>query len=126
MNFRKTALTFLIALLFGVPVLLSQSNSQGIDEKTNDSFMPFALAWENLIFTEVSIGGVGIPVVLILLMGGATLFTFYFLFVNIRYFITAIQVVRGKYDDLEGEVEKQEDISDTIKDETQDGEVNHF
>ena len=71
MNFRKTALTFLIALLFGVPVLLSQSNSQGIDEKTNDSFMPFALAWENLIFTEVSIGGVGILVVLILLMGGA-------------------------------------------------------
>lgn len=60
-------------------------------------------------------GGVGIPIVLILLMGGATFFTLYFRFVKIRYFISAIQVGRGKHDDLEGEVEKQEDIPDTIK-----------
>jgi hypothetical protein len=47
--------------------------------------------------------------------GGATFFTLYFRFVKIRYFISAIQVGRGKHDDLEGEVEKQEDIPDTIK-----------
>ena len=48
-------------------------------------------------------------------MGSAAFFTIYFLFPNIRYFGTAINVVRGKYD----EVEKDDTPS-------QDGEVSHF
>jgi hypothetical protein len=45
MNFRKTVLTFFITLPFITQFLFSQTASQGIDEKLNDSIIPFALAW---------------------------------------------------------------------------------
>jgi len=97
-------------------------NAQGLDERINDGFMPVAEWWENLILSEVF----GVPIVLILLLGGALFFTIYFGFVNIRYFAKAIQVVRGKYDHLEAISSKSEDIKNTIKDESVHGEVNHF
>jgi AGCS family alanine or glycine:cation symporter len=57
----------------------------------------------------------------------------YFGFPNFRYFPTAINVVRGKYDHIDQGygVEKTDlpidgDIPDTIKDESQEGEVTHF
>lgn len=125
-------------MLFGtVLISLFQTNSiraQGIDERINDAFMPVALWWESLIFTELSIFGFQIPIILIILIGGATFFTFYFSFVNIRHFSTAIKVVLGRYDDLEKASPSSNtavhtvdgDIVDTIKDESQSGELNHF
>lgn len=107
--------------------------AQGLDERINDAFMPFALSWESLVFTEISIGGFGIPLVLIILILGASFFTIYFRGVNVRHFWTAIQVVRGKYDHLDqntsmaSDIHQVEgDIIDTIKDEGVAGEVNHF
>jgi len=128
---KKHAVTFVVMLL--IPLLI-KAQSKGLDEQINDAFMPFAIWWENLIFTEVPIAGFAIPVVLILLLSGALFFTFYFGFVNIKHFPTAIQVVRGTYDDLEKldtsrNVQVHEvdgDIVDTIKDESHHGEVNHF
>ena len=74
-----------------------------------------------------------IPIVLLLLVFGALFFTIKFSFINISKFPLAINTVRGKYDDIEnGGLEKtdlstnQGDIPDTIKDESQDGEVSHF
>lgn len=99
-----------------------QLPAQGIDEQINEAFMPIALWWEGLILSEIS----GIPIILILLLSGATFFTFYFKFANFRFFPLAIQVVRGKYDHLEKTKLSQDDIPDTIKDESQYGEVNHF
>jgi len=96
--------------------------SQGIDDQINDSFMPIAEWWENLILSEIS----GIPIVLVLLLAGATFFTIYFGFANIRYFPLAIQVVCGKYDDLVSVVTAQNDISDFRINEPFHGEVNHF
>ena len=70
-----------------------------------------------------------IPV--ILLVSGAAFFTIYFSFVNIRRFRLAIQVVRGKHDDLEKDATDVKpgnvnvvsgDIVDTIKDESHHGE----
>jgi len=105
----------------------------GLDDRINNAFMPIAVAWENLIFTSIPIGSFDIPIVLILLIGGASFFTLYFKFVNIRYFLTSIAVVRGKYDDLEklpseprSDLFVDGDIKDTIKNESQEGEVNHF
>jgi AGCS family alanine or glycine:cation symporter len=83
------------------------------------------------------VAGVSIPLVLIILIGGATFFTFYFGFVNITKVPFAIQVVRGKFDfvekqgaeDFHPEDELQTrdgDIPDTVRDESRDGEVNHF
>ncbi|WP_281540614.1 alanine/glycine:cation symporter family protein [Maribacter aestuarii] len=114
--------------------ILSNAQTQGLDEQINNAFMPVAIWWENLIFAEITIAGYGIPVVLILLLSGATFFTLYFGFVNIKHFPTAIQVVRGKYDELEksDSVLHQNvhhvdgDIVDTIKNEAHQGEVNHF
>ena len=112
---------------------LSMFAKQGLDDKINDAFMPIAIAWENLIFTSIPFGNFEIPIVLILLIAGASFFTLYFRFVNIRYFFTSIAVVRGKYDDLEqvnsearSDIFIDGDIKDTIKNESQEGEVNHF
>ncbi|MBW8243879.1 alanine:cation symporter family protein [Muricauda oceani] len=110
------------------------TSNQGLDEKINDAFMPFAVWWENLILAEIPMFGQGIPLILIILIGGALFFTIYFGFVNVRHFPTAIQVVRGKYDELEKNPPKSKpqvyevdgDLVDTIKDEGHLGEVNHF
>ena len=109
--------------------------SQGLDERINDAFDPYATAWENLVFTSIPIGGgMSVPIVLIVLVFGATFFTFYFRFVNLRRFGLALRVVRGKYDELEG-VKKplkpsvytvEGDIPDTIRIEPHQGEVSHF
>ena len=74
---------------------------------------------------------ISIPIVLLLLVFGALFFTIRFSFVNIAHFPTAINTVRGKYDNLENGTEKTDlavdgDIPDTIKDESKEGEVSHF
>jgi len=128
--FKKLILLFLIPF-----IQFNQLFAQGLDEKINEAFMPVAVWWENLIFTEIGLGGFSIPIILIVLLGGATFFTFYFGFINIRKFPLAIQVVRGKYDEVEKIVTPDPDImattsdgdvKDTIKDESHHGEVNHF
>ena len=57
----------------------------------------------------------------------------YFKFPNIFHFKTAINVVRGKYDELDqswnsadSDLAIDGDIKDTIKDESEEGEVTHF
>ncbi|MEM6379787.1 MAG: alanine/glycine:cation symporter family protein [Bacteroidota bacterium] len=82
--------------------------------------MPFATWWESFILSTISLFGVGIPIVLILLLLGALFFTIYFGFVNIKHFPTAIQVVRGKYDEVESL------NMDAAEDGNHHGEVNHF
>ena len=75
-----------------------------------------------------------VPLVVILLIFGAVFFTIYFGFVNIVKFPMAINVVRGKYDEIEKHSVDEKaavnivdgDIVDTIRDESQDGEVSHF
>ncbi|WP_293295195.1 alanine/glycine:cation symporter family protein [Allomuricauda sp.] len=127
--------TLLFSLLsLSSTTLLASTSTKGLDEKINDGFMPFAVWWESLVLAEIPIFGHSIPVVLIILIVGALFFTLYFGFVNIRYFPTAIQVVRGKYDNLEKNqpplqphvFEVEGDLKDTIKDEGHFGEVNHF
>ena len=128
--YRKT-LIFILVLLF----VTHGVGQVGIDEQINEAFMPVAVWWENLIFTAVPIAGQNIPVVLILLIGGALFFTLRFAFINIRRFPLSIGIVRGKYDRLEEEdtavyaetvATLDGDVLDTIKDEGHFGEVNHF
>lgn len=82
-----------------------------------------AVMWQIPITEEV-----GIPWVLIVLILGASYFTVYFKMINVRGFWTAIQVVRGTYDALEkqGGAALQQDLPETIRDESKDGEVTHF
>ena len=54
-------------------------------------------------------------IIFLLLVGGALFFTIYFGFINIKRFPTAINTVRGKYDEI-----------DDHADEGEEGEVSHF
>ena len=123
----------LVAFFALVMPFLSVAQEKGLDEKVNDAFMPFATWWEGFILTPITIAGYDIPIVLLLLIFGATFFTIYFKFPNIYRFPLAINTVRGKYDELDHHgVEKANlnivdgDLVDTIKDESKDGEVSHF
>ncbi len=122
--FRKSIIV-LIIMTISCSYSFGQIGSQGLDERINDAFMPIAVWWENLILSNIGYGSLEIPLVLILLIGGATYFTVYFEFINLRKFKTAIQIVRGKYDSAEARP-LQQDIPETIKDESKEGEVNHF
>jgi len=127
MKYKLLAFFALLVPFFSV------AQEKGLDEKVNDAFMPFATWWEGFILTPITIAGYDMPIVLILLILGATFFTFYFKFPNIIRFPLAINTVRGKFDELDHHgVEKANlnivdgDLVDTIKDESKDGEVSHF
>ncbi len=123
---------YLLSVLFFIIPLLSSAQEKGLDEKINDAFMPIATWWENFILTPIPLGEYSLPVVVLLLVLGATFFTIYFGFPSVTKFPLAINTVRGKYDEIEGHgIEKTElavdgDIPDTIRDESKDGEVSHF
>ncbi len=122
----KTYIQTIIALILP---FMSFAQEKGLDQRIDEAFKPFSDAISSVIFFEI----IGVPFVLILLVGSALFFTIYFGFVNIRRFPTAINVVRGKYDELDeghgaqnSDLAIDGDIVDTIKDESQDGEVTHF
>ncbi len=94
--------------LFTLPI---SSQEKGLDQKIDEAFQPVSDFFNNVIFFSIGEN----PFVIYLLVGSAIFFTLYFGFPNIKYFMTSIRVVSGKYD----EVEKDES---SLK----DGEVSHF
>jgi alanine or glycine:cation symporter, AGCS family len=126
------------ALIFLAATALGQE--RGLDQRIDEAFQPVASWWEWLVFFPMPLPApFDIPIILYLLIGGATFFTVAFGFVNFRRFPLALQVVRGKYDDIEMAPDHKDphvfdaelnivegDIPDTIKDEGHHGEVNHF
>ena len=100
---------FSIVLMFSSFVTFSQE--KGLDKKIDEAFTPISEFFSKTIFFEIA----GYPFVILLLIASAAFFTLYFGFPNFRYFTIAINVVRGKYD----EIEKDESNS-------KDGEVSHF
>lgn len=120
-------------LLLAVP-LLTFAQEKGLDQKIDEAFKPISDFFSSVIFFPIyKSESIEIPFVLLLLVASAAFFTIYFKFPNIFHFKTAINVVRGKYDELDeshGAVNPDlaidGDIPDTIKDESQEGEVTHF
>ena len=94
--------------LFSLPAF---SQEKGLDQRIDEAFQPVSDFFSEVIFFSIGEN----PFVIYLLVGSALFFTLYFVFPNIRYFLTSINVVRGKYD----EVEKDENSS-------KEGEVSHF
>ena len=115
---------------FLIPCSNLFSQERGLDEQINEAFTPIANWWEGLILHNFP--GTEIPTIIILLVGGALFFTFYFGFVNIRHFSTAINTVLGKYDSVdENTKDKQKSQNSESLDSTQlkkidQGEVSHF
>lgn len=125
----KLKLLSLIAIFLPLFSFAQETAEVGLDERIDQAFQPVSDFFNTVIFFEIY----GTPFVLILLVGSALFFTLYFGFPNVRYFLTAINVVRGKYDELDHHsVEKADlnivdgDLVDTIADESKDGEVSHF
>ena len=100
------------SLIFVFSPFLSFSQEKGLDQKIDEAFAPISDFFSNVVFFQVG----GYPFVILLLVGSAVFFTLYFGFPNIKYFSTAINVVRGKYDDLDNDESSG----------SNDGEVSHF
>ncbi|WP_046756979.1 alanine/glycine:cation symporter family protein [Kordia jejudonensis] len=128
----------LVNLAFLLPfVTYAQQESSSVDAQINENFKNATSWFTDAIFAEIPVTNeVGIPWVLIVLIIGASYFTGYFKFINIRGFFTAIKVVKGTYDDLEENhkvevsssvhLTENNDQPDTIRVEGQEGEVSHF
>jgi AGCS family alanine or glycine:cation symporter len=128
----------LLSLLFLAAPFLTFAQEKGLDQKIDEVFGDLTGGFVQFIFYQIPFTDtISIYWVLFPLILGATYFTFYFNFINFRGFFTSINIVRGKYDDLEGrvdhnvEIEKSKftgegDNPDTIRIEGHDGEVTHF
>lgn len=131
--------------LFSILLLVTPSFAEGVDEKINRIFADNTSWFVEAIFATIPFGSVAVPWVLIVLVVSALFFTFYFRFINITGFMTSINIVRGKYDDIDKDskgplsqedeklidpssvfVDGEGDNPDTIKIEGHDGEVSHF
>ena len=100
---------FLFLSLFSSINLSAQE--KGLDQRIDEAFQPISDFFSKYVFYPIG----DYPFVIYLLVGSALFFTIYFGFPNLKYFWTAINVVRGKYDKLE----KNDNDS-------KDGEVSHF
>ena len=112
---NKSKYLFLLLSALSIPSIFAQE--KGLDQQIDEAFKPFSDTISNIIFFEI----LGTPFVLILLVGSALFFTIYFGFVNIRRFPTAINVVRGKYDELDEGHDGKKSGGDG-----DEGEVTHF
>ena len=130
----KKYLLSLITLL--IPIITFAQNNSASD-RVDAIFQKYTGWFVDLIFYEIPFSEFfQIPWVLIVLIGGAFYFTIYFKLINFTGFGTAIRVVRGKYEDIEkhgadtlyGDVtpNEQENLIETIRDDSADGEVSHF
>jgi AGCS family alanine or glycine:cation symporter len=131
----KKFLLSLFTILAPVFLFAQEAQQKGVDEVINEKFGNATGWFVELIFAQIPVTDeVGIPWVVIMLLGFATFFTIYFKFINISGFSTALNVVRGKYDDLDhpeagvlkGDLTPGADIPETIRVEGEEGEVSHF
>ncbi|MCI5057983.1 MAG: alanine:cation symporter family protein [Flavobacteriales bacterium] len=128
----KRILSVLGLLLFSIS---SIAQDQSFDQKIDAAFGKYTGWFVNLIFAKIKFSeSIQIPWVLIVLILGALYFTLYFKLINIRGIGTSINIIRGKYDELEdGPVEASDVVSkvdgdnpDTARVEGHHGEVSHF
>jgi AGCS family alanine or glycine:cation symporter len=116
--------------------LFAQEQAEkGLDERVNEWFTPISNAWSAIVFKSINFtDDVSMPIVIILLLLAGLLFTLLFKFVNIKKFPTSINIVRGKYDDVDhvtagemaGDPTPGGDAIETIRVEGHHGEVSHF
>ncbi len=127
----------LLAFTVVLPIAVF-AQEQGLDEKIDAAFGNATGWFVNLIFYQIPITDeIRVFWVLFPLILGALYFTIYFKLINFRGFFTSVNIVRGKYDHLEGRVDHQVDVAetvftddgdnpDTIRVEGHTGEVSHF
>jgi AGCS family alanine or glycine:cation symporter len=130
---------YLLSVLAIALPILTFAQELGMDEKIDQAFGNATGWFVEFIFyqipftDEISVYWVLFPLIL-----GAVYFTIYFNFINFKGFFTSINIVRGKYDHLEGQgndvieasdsvhKDAEGDNPDTIRVEGHEGEVSHF
>lgn len=128
---------YLLSLFAILTPIITFSQETAASERIDKIFSEYTGWFVEGIFYEIPFSDTfQIPWVLIVLIGGATYFTIYFKFINLTGFRTAVRVVRGKYEDIEkhgadtlyGDMtpNEQENLIETIRDDSADGEVSHF
>lgn len=131
----KKLLLLLFTLLNPLFTFAQGSQEIGLDEKIDQAFGNATGWFVEFIFYQIPFSDeIRIYWVLFPLILGATYFTFYFNLINFRGFFTSINIVRGKYDDLDhheampvaGDATPGGDAIETIAIEGKDGEVSHF
>jgi len=128
----------LLTILFSILPILTFAQEKGMDQQIDEAFGNATGWFVNFIFYQIPFADdIKIYWVLFPLILGASYFSFYFNFINIRGFFTSIKIVSGKYDDLEGREDHNVEVSDsvftddgdnpdTIRVEGHTGEVSHF
>ena len=95
----KTYIQTAIAMILP---FISFAQDKGIDQIIDEKFGNATGWFVDFIFYKIQFSeNIQIFWVLFLLILGATYFTIYFKFINFTGFITSINIVRGKYDDLD-------------------------
>lgn len=105
-----------------------------LNEKDGKFYITQAGADLDSVKVKLSAPAFTVPLVLIVLIGGAIFFTLYFKFANFRLIPMAIRIVSGKYDHIdqhgadpaEGDPTPGGDVFETIAVENAEGEVTHF
>ncbi|SEQ89589.1 alanine/glycine:cation symporter family protein [Thalassovita taeanensis] len=82
-------------IAFALPAYAQEAMT--LDEKVNSAFAKFTGPFVSLIFAPLP--GTSFPWIVLWLVVAATVFTFYFAFVQLRFFSHAIALVRGDYSD---------------------------
>ncbi len=128
----------LLSLLFIVIPLITFAQDvaeKGLDQRIDETFGSATGWFVQFIFYQIPFSDdIKIYWVLFPLILGATYFTFYFKFINFRGFFTSVNIVRGKYDDIDhhesligaGDATPGGDAIETIAIEGHEGEVSHF
>lgn len=130
---------YLLSILTLLIPYLTFAQESDLGEKIDEIFKKYTGWFVEFVFYEIPFSeSFHIPWVLIVLIGGALFFTFYFKLINITHFGTALKVVKGRYEDIEkhgadelydvDDVEEQLDTLDKLLEEKDDveGEVSHF
>ncbi len=132
---------YLIAVVSTLLPFIQFAQEKGMDQRIDEAFGWATGGFVSFIFYQIPFTeDVKVYWVLFPLIIGAVFFTLYFRLINFTGFFTAINVVRGKYDEIEARGDESEgdvanvhsvdgDIIDTIRveqDEDHHGEVTHF
>lgn len=96
MNYFKSLSAALVSTLFAASPALAQ-DAMTLDQKVNEVFASITGPFVSLIFAPIP--GTSFPWIVMWLVIAATVFSFYFGFVQFRFFKHAIGLVKGDYSD---------------------------
>ena len=131
----KKFLLAIITILSPLLTFAQDASEVGLDQQIDQAFGSATGWFVSFIFYQIPFSDtIKVYWVLFPLILGATYFTLYFKLINFKGFFTAINIVRGKYDDIDhhesmvgaGDSTPGGDAIETIAIEGHEGEVSHF